>query len=65
MVREDLLIKKQRENRLRNKIIRDVDYQYKRVIDELRKQLNWWQNNAWKATFLSGYNRAKSLFERR
>lgn len=65
MVREDLLIKKQRENRLRNKIIRDVDYQYKRVIDELRKQLNWWQNNAWKATFLSAYNRAKSLFERR
>lgn len=68
MIREDLIIKRQREQlstlrgQLREKrsILNSLDSQYKRVIEELRRQLNWWQNNAWKATFLSAYNWIKS-----
>lgn len=41
-----------------------LDYQYKTVIDELRKQLKWWQHNNWKLTFLSLYNSIKSKIKR-
>lgn len=32
---------------------------YKQVIDELRKQVNWWKNNAWKSLFIKLTNMIK------
>lgn len=59
MVRDDLLIKRKRELLKRTQLIKRLDNQYKRVIDDLRRQLKWWEENAWKATFLSLLNRLK------
>lgn len=61
---------KEAVSRLKEKVIGEkavlnsLDSQYKSVIKELRKQLIWWQTNAWKATFVSSYYKIKSLFER-
>jgi hypothetical protein len=71
-MREDLIIKKERERistlraevRKKNALLNSLDSQYKRVIDELRRQLLWWQNNAWKATFLSLYLRLKEVLKK-
>lgn len=59
MVREDLLIKRKREVLIKTRLTKRLDNQYKRVIDDLRRQLKWWETNAWKATFLSLINRIK------
>lgn len=61
MSREDLLIKYRRELRQ----AKNMKKAYENVIDDLRKSLKWWQQNAWKATFVSLYNRVKSFLERR
>ncbi len=44
--------------------INSLDQQYKRVITELRRQLKWWQSNAWKATFLSLINRLRKVVKK-
>lgn len=61
MSREDLLIKYKREL----KSLKSMEAQYRSIIDDLRKSLKWWQQNAWKATFLSLLNRVKSFIGRR
>lgn len=63
MPREDLIIKRQREQlsslkaevKEKAAILNSLDSQYKRVITELRRQLKWWQSHAWKAAFVSSY----------
>lgn len=41
------------------KAYNSVNTQAKEVIDDLRKTLNWYKNNAWKATFISLINKFK------
>lgn len=61
MPREDTIIKHQRESAKFLTYREKLDIQYQSVIKELRKQLIWWQTNAWKATFLSIYYKIKRL----
>lgn len=39
--------------------IESLEWRYKRVIDELRKQRDYWKNNAWKSIFVKLINRLK------
>jgi hypothetical protein len=67
MVREDLLIKQEREalskerKRVLNELreLKTLRTRYEEVIDDLRFTLKWWKTNKWKATFLSIVNRFK------
>ena len=59
MVREDLIIKHEREVLKGRRSILSLEGRYKRVIDELRKQRNWWKSNAWKSLFITMYNKLK------
>lgn len=36
---------------------------YEQVIDDWKRSLKWWQNNAWKASFLSLINTIKNRKE--
>jgi len=58
-MREDLIIKREREVIGFLTYKERLDLRYKKVIDELRRQVLWWQQNAWKATFLSIYYKIK------
>lgn len=59
MPREDLIIKHEREVLSNRSTVLSLERRYKRVIDELRKQRDWWRKNAWKSVFVNLTNKLK------
>lgn len=37
----------------------ELEIQYQKIIDDLRRTIKWWEKNAWKATFISLINKFK------
>lgn len=59
MPREDLIIKHEREVTKLGTYQERLELRYKRVIDDLRRQVIWWKNNSWKSLFLKIVNKIK------
>jgi hypothetical protein len=56
-MKESIISRREKEVTEAILIQNSLDSRYKRVIDELRRQRNWWKKNAWKSLIVNIINK--------